>query len=278
MHAPDCSTRSTGADHQRGDTWCAMEVELGWNVIIILFFLAMLAGFVDALAGGGGLIVIPVMMLMGFPVLNVLATNKLQGSIGTLTSSLTMMRRGVITFRELRVPTLMSFVGACIGTALIQLIDPSVLDFLIPVVLLAIGLYFLLTPSAGQAERAARLGEKPFQYGVVPAIGFYDGFFGPGTGSFFSLANITLRGMHIVKASGAARLFNFASNVAAVLVFVVGGKILWLAGAVMIGGQIIGAVAGSLMAVRHGSKLIRPLIVLVCFIMVIRFLLQRFWV
>lgn len=81
-----------------------MEVELGWNVFLILFFVAMLAGFVDALAGGGGLIVIPVMMLMGFPVLNVLATNKLQGSVGTLASSLTMMRRGVIQFRELRVP------------------------------------------------------------------------------------------------------------------------------------------------------------------------------
>ncbi|WP_238534165.1 TSUP family transporter [Advenella kashmirensis] len=145
----------------------------------------MLAGFVDALAGGGGLIVIPVMMLMGFPVLNVLATNKLQGSVGTLASSLTMMRRGVIQFRELRVPALMSFAGACLGTVLIQMIDPSVLDFLIPLVLLAIGLYFLLTPSAGQTERAARIGAKPFELGVVPAIGFYDGFFGPGAGSFF---------------------------------------------------------------------------------------------
>ena len=254
-----------------------MDVELGWNIALILFFVAMLAGFVDALAGGGGLIVIPVMMLMGFPVLNVLATNKLQGSIGTLTSSLTMMRRGVINFRELRAPALMSFVGACLGTALIQMIDPSVLDFLIPIVLLAIGLYFLLTPSAGQAETAARMTRRPFEMGVVPAIGFYDGFFGPGTGSFFSLANITLRGMHIVKASGAARLFNFASNVASVLVFVIGGQVLWLAGAVMICGQIIGSVAGSLVAVRHGSRLIRPLIVLVCFAMVIRFLLQRFW-
>ncbi|HLU02368.1 MAG TPA: TSUP family transporter [Advenella sp.] len=254
-----------------------MEVELGWNVFLILFFVAMLAGFVDALAGGGGLIVIPVMMLMGFPVLNVLATNKLQGSVGTLASSLTMMRRGVIQFRQLRVPALMSFAGACLGTVLIQMIDPSVLDFLIPLVLLAIGLYFLLTPSAGQTERAARIGSRPFEYGVVPAIGFYDGFFGPGAGSFFSLANITLRGMHIVKASGAARLFNFASNVASVAVFIVGGQVLWLVGAVMICGQIVGSVSGSVVAVNHGARLIRPLIVVVCFAMVIRFLVQRFW-
>ncbi|WP_369806356.1 TSUP family transporter [Advenella sp. S44] len=188
-----------------------------------------------------------------------------------------MMRRGVINLRQLRVAALMSFAGACLGTALIQMIDPSVLDFLVPIVLLAIGLYFLFTPSAGQTERAARVGQKPFDFGVVPAIGFYDGFFGPGTGSFFSLANITLRGMHIVKASGAARLFNFASNVASVAVFVVGGQVLWLVGAVMICGQVVGSVSGSLVAVKHGSRLIRPLIVVVCFVMVIRFLMQRFW-
>ncbi len=254
-----------------------MDVELTWNILLILFFVAMAAGFVDAMAGGGGLIVIPVMMLMGFPVLNVLATNKFQGSFGTLTSSLTMMRRGVIRFRDIRLPALMSFIGACIGTAAVQLVNPRVLDFVIPVVLLAIGLYFLLVPSAGQTERAARMPEKPFVYGVVPVIGFYDGFFGPGGGSFFSLANITLRGMHIVKASGAARAFNFASNVASVAVFIVGGKVLWLVGMVMICGQLIGSVCGSIVAVNHGSRLIRPLIVVVCFAMVIRFLLERFW-
>ncbi|WP_261796483.1 TSUP family transporter [Pelistega indica] len=119
--------------------------------------------------------------------------------------------------------------------------------------------------------------EKLFNTTVVPGIGFYDGIFGPGTGSFFSLSNIALRGQQIVTATGNAKVFNFASNIAAVLVFVFSGKVVWLVGAVMICGQILGAYLGSLMVIKNGSKLIRPLVVIMCFLMVARYMYSKFW-
>ena len=100
--------------------------------------------------------------------------------------------------------------------------------------------------------------------------------FGPGTGSFFSLSNIALRGQQIITATGNAKVFNFASNIAAVVVFMIGGKVVWLVGGVMIVGQILGAYLGSLMVIKKGSKLIRPLVVIMCFLMVVRYLYGKF--
>jgi len=110
---------------------------------------------------------------------------------------------------------------------------------------------------------------------VVPGIGFYDGMFGPGAGSFFSMAGVALRGQNLVTATAHAKLLNFASNIAALAVFVAGGKVLWTVGAVMVAGQVIGAWAGSHAMVRGGAKLIRPVIVTVCFAMLGRYLWQK---
>ncbi|MFA5703647.1 MAG: TSUP family transporter [Advenella sp.] len=253
-----------------------MDLVVGPDILVILFFVAMLAGFVDTIAGGGGLITIPVLLLAQVPPINALATNKLQGSFGTLTSSLTMLRKRIVRFEDIWKPALLAFAGAALGTFIIQLVDVSVLDIVIPVVLVMIGLYFLFTPSAGKVERVPRMSARAFNCTVVPTIAFYDGIFGPGTGSFFSLANVALRGQQIIKATANAKVFNFASNVASVALFVLGGKVLWLIGGIMIVGQIIGAYAGSLMVISHGSKFIRPLIVLVCFVMVTRYLLEKF--
>ncbi len=253
-----------------------MDLIVGPDVLVLLFFVAMLAGFVDTIAGGGGLITIPVLLLAQIPPINALATNKLQGSFGTLTSSLTMLRKRIVRFEDVWKPALMSFMGAALGTIIIQMIDVSVLDIVIPVVLVLIGLYFLFTPSAGKLERVPRISARVFNSTVVPIIALYDGVFGPGTGSFFSLANVALRGQQIIKATANAKIFNFASNVASVMLFILGGKVLWLIGGIMIIGQIIGAYVGSLMVINHGSKFIRPLIVLVCFVMVTRYLLEKF--
>lgn len=255
-----------------------MELSFSWDALLVFFLAATLAGFIDSIAGGGGLIGIPVLLLSGLPAVNALATNKIQGMAGSFTASLTMIRKGVVNFKKIWFAAFMSFIGATIGTICVHYINVKMLDIVIPVVLVLIGLYFLLVPSVGAIEKKPRMSERLFNTTIVPSIGFYDGVFGPGTGSFFSLSNIALRGQQIVTATGNAKVFNFASNIAAVIVFLVSGKIVWLVGGVMIVGQILGAYIGSLMVIKNGSKLIRPLVVIMCFLMVVKYVHDKFFI
>lgn len=253
-----------------------MDIIFSWDMLILFFLVGTLAGFIDSIAGGGGLICIPVLLLAQIPPLHALATNKVQGVAGSLTASLTMIKKGVVKVNAIKYAVLMSFIGAALGTVCVHVIDVSVLDILIPIVLLVIGIYFLIMPTIGNVEKKPLISEKLFTTTVVPAIGFYDGILGPGTGSFFSLSTIALRGQSIVKSTGYAKLLNFASNIASVIVFVVSGKVVWVVGMVMICGQIVGAYFGSLMVIQKGGKLIRPLVVIMCFLMVARYLWEKF--
>ncbi|HEY4542549.1 MAG TPA: TSUP family transporter [Noviherbaspirillum sp.] len=252
-----------------------MDLVLSPELLLALFVAAGVAGFLDAIAGGGGLITLPVLLLAQVPPLNALATNKLQGSFGALTASLMVMRRGLVTLGEVRWLFIASLIGASIGAFAVQFVQTSTLDIVIPTVLICIGLYFLLVPGAGAVDRRPRLTPGPYRGVVVPGIGFYDGMFGPGAGSFFSLAGVALRGQNLITATAHAKLLNFASNIASLAVFIAGGKVLWTVGAVMIAGQIVGAWGGAHAMVRGGAKLIRPLIVTVCFVMLGRYLWQK---
>lgn len=252
-----------------------MDVTIGLRMLGVLFFAAMVAGFVDTVAGGGGLITLPMLLLAQVPPVHALATNKLQGCFGTMTSSYAMLRRRLVRWSGVRGLFAASLIGAALGTLAVQHIHEQALDVAIPVVLVVIGLYFLLAPGAGDIDRCPRIGEGSYRNAVVPFIGFYDGFFGPGTGSFFSLAGVSLRGQSLVRATANAKLLNFASNVASLTIFAVGGKVLWLVGGVMVVGQVLGAWLGSHAVVRGGARLIRPLIVLMCTAMVLRYAWQK---
>lgn len=252
-----------------------MDAGLSMETLGVLFAAATVAGFVDTVAGGGGLITLPMLLLAQVPPVHALATNKLQGCFGTLTSSYAMLRRRLVRWHQVRWLFVASLFGAALGTLAVQHVHAQALDVAIPVVLIGIGLYFLLAPGAGDVEGHPRIGAAVYRSGVVPAIGFYDGFFGPGTGSFFSLAGVSLRGQSLVTATANAKLLNFASNVASLAVFIIGGKVLWLAGGVMVVGQVIGAWLGSHAMVRGGARLIRPLIVVMCTAMVLRYAWQK---
>ena len=252
-----------------------MDIVLSPDVLALLFAAAAIAGFIDAIAGGGGLITIPVLLLAQLPPLHALATNKLQASSGSLTASLMVIRRGLVQLPEVRPLFISSLIGAGIGAFAVQFMQAQTLDVVIPVVLVAISLYFILAPNAGAVERHPRLGQAAYQGAVVPGIGFYDGMFGPGTGSFFSLAGVALRGQNLITATANAKVLNFASNIASLAVFITGGKVVWTAGAAMICGQVIGAWGGSHAMVRGGTRLIRPMIVTVCFVMLGRYAWQK---
>ncbi|OWW22268.1 TSUP family transporter [Noviherbaspirillum denitrificans] len=252
-----------------------MDFVLSPEILAMLFGAAAIAGFVDAIAGGGGLITIPVLLLAQVPPVHALATNKLQASSGSLTASMMVIRRGLVKVPEVRTLFIASLIGSAVGTLAVQFVNAKTLDVLIPFVLVGIALYFLLAPNAGAIDNKPRLTSSTYRGVVVPGIGFYDGMFGPGTGSFFSLAGVALRGQNLITATANAKVLNFASNIASLTVFILGGKVVWVAGGAMMCGQVLGAWGGSHAMVRGGTKLIRPMIVTVCVVMLGRYLWQK---
>lgn len=242
---------------------------------IFLFGAATLAGFVDAIAGGGGLITLPALLLTGVPNVASLATNKFQSSFGTFTASTTMIRKGVISIPEVKFGFLAAFIGGTSGAIVVRQVNSDALDNVIPVVLVVIAGYFLFNGTSSDIEREARLSDRAYQGAVVVPIGFYDGFFGPGTGSFFAMSGVSLRGLHLVRSTAFAKVMNFGSNVSSLLVFTISGDVWFKAGTVMLCGQIIGATVGSHTVLIGGTKIIRPLIVTVSVLMLVRFFLSR---
>jgi hypothetical protein len=252
-----------------------MDFIIQGDTLALLFFVALTAGFVDAMAGGGGLITIPVLLLIQLPPIMALGTNKLQGSSGSLTAAIAMLRKKQVRMADVWKPFVAAFLGAGLGTLAVQQINPKALDAVIPLILLGIGFYFLLAPNAGDVVSKPRLGNRLYRYVLVPIIGFYDGFFGPGTGSFFSLIGVSLRGQTLISATAVAKVLNFATNIASLILFIVSGKVIWLIGLVMVCGQVIGAYAGAHAAIKGGARVIRPVIVVVCFAMVGRYFWQK---
>jgi len=247
------------------------------ELLLILFAVAILAGLLDTLAGGGGLIALPALILSGVPPLAALGTNKLQGSMGTATATYMMLKNKRVEWQNVKQLMFLAFIGALVGTVAVQFINQTILSYVIPVVISFIGLYFLFSPTVSDQKRDAKISERHYQNLVMPTIGFYDGFFGPGTGSFFSMAGVSLRGYNIVSATATAKTLNFATNFASLIVFLIAGKIVWAIGLVMILGQIIGAWIGSHCLFSINPKYLRLLVVVMCFGMLIKYSHSMGW-
>ena len=245
------------------------------EIILFLGIIATLAGFIDAIAGGGGLITVPALLWVGIPPLNALATNKLQGCFGTVTASVNFWRKGLLTINQLKIPIVMTFLGAICGTWLVQNVSSDSLNTIIPWLLISFALFFAFSPKASDLDRHARLSIGAFGISTCSLIGFYDGIFGPGTGSFFMMALILILGFNITKATATTKLLNFTSNIASLAFFALGGHVLWLTGLVMGMGQMIGAWLGSQLAIKHGGKVIRPLLVISSVSLSIKLLLDN---
>lgn len=243
-------------------------MELSLQLMSLLFFVALVAGFIDAMAGGGGLLTIPALLLTGISPVSALATNKLQACAGSFSASVTMIKKGLAHPKRMTTALIMAFIGSSIGTVLVQLSPPDFLKSALPVVIFLVGIYTLFSPNLGKFQSTPRMSQKHYERSIAPLIGLYDGYFGPATGTFFSLSQVLLRGRDLVQATARAKLLNFATNIASLIFFVLGGQVVWLLGFVMMAGQIIGAYLGSHMVVKGGAKFIRPVIVVVCFCMV----------
>lgn len=222
------------------------------------------AGLVDAIAGGGGIISLPVLLSAGIPPHLALGTNKLQGSFGTLTASLNYSRKGLVAVKETVQGIIFTALGALAGTVTIQLMPADFLKQVIPVLLIVVFFYTLLSPKMGEKDGTARMPRGLFYSSAGLFLGFYDGFFGPGAGAFWMIALVMLCGMNLKKATAHTKIMNFTSNIMSLLVFVIGNNVLFIAGIVMGLGQVLGAFMGSNLVVVKRVSFVR-----VCFLAVV---------
>jgi uncharacterized membrane protein YfcA len=237
------------------------------ETILLLGLAGLAAGFVDAVVGGGGLIQLPALVvgLPGASPVQVLATNKLGGACGTTVSSLTYYRRVGPDPRTFLPLMLLAFVGSAAGAVVASLIPKSAFNPIVLVVLVVVGAYVLFKPSAGQITELRFAGRRhtfaAMAAGLV--IGFYDGALGPGTGSFFVFTLVGLLGYNFLESSAKARLANWATNVAALCVFVPQGAVLWKVGLVMGACNLAGSYVGARTAVARGAGFVRVFFVVV---------------
>lgn len=248
--------------------------EIANDVAVFLICAAFFAGFVDAIAGGGGLISVPALLLAGASPLEALATNKLQGTFGAGAAAVSYARAGHVRLRDQAGMAAISAIAGAGGAALAHLVPVDWLRVIMPVVLVAVALFFAFKPGLGDAPRHARLRPAMFAATAVPLIAAYDGVFGPGAGSFYMLAFVMLAGFGILKATAHTKLLNFASNVGALAVFANSGAMWWVAGFAMATAQIAGAALGARLAMRVGAGLIKPLLVVTSTAMALRLLWQ----
>ncbi len=242
------------------------------NLIPLLFIAGAVAGWIDSIAGGGGLITVPVLLGLGLPPSDALGTNKLQAVFGSGAATWHYGRAGLIDFRESTAGVMFTAMGAVLGAVAVQRLHPDFLRLVILFLLIAIALYFLLRPTLGDIDAHPRMQSATFHFVFGLALGFYDGFFGPGTGSFWAMAYVVLLGFNLTKATAHTKLMNFTSNAASLAMFLIGDKTQLMAGLVMGAGQLLGAQLGARMVVARGAKFIRPIFIAVALALSVRLL------
>lgn len=234
------------------------------------------AAFIDAIAGGGGLITVPAYLASGLPAHIALGTNKVSSSIGTVASSLKFARSGKVNKEMLKKLIPFSFIGAIIGVKTVVLIDSKYLYPIAIILLLVVLLYTLLNKKIGEENNFIDLTDNNIRNGRIMAvtIGFYDGFFGPGTGSFLIFALIKIFKLDFTNASGNAKFLNLTSNLASMFLFIYLGKVNFFysipIGIIM----IFGATLGAKLAVTKGTSFIKPMFLIVTTIVLIKMILE----
>jgi len=241
--------------------------ELGTTVVLLLALAALGAGFVDAVVGGGGLIQLPA-LLLGLPgasPVQVLATNKLASICGTTVASATYYRRVRPDPRTFLPLMALAFVGSALGAVVAFLIPRSAFDPIVLGALVVVGTYVVLKPDLGDRTALRFQGHRHTLMAMLTGlgVGFYDGALGPGTGSFFVFLLVGLLGYDFLEASAKARLANWATNLAALCVFVPQGEVLWDIGLVMGAANLAGGYLGARTAVARGSRFVRVLFIVV---------------
>jgi len=240
----------------------------------VLFCVGLIAGSVDAIAGGGGILTVPALLSFGFPAPLALGTNKFQSTFGSVSAVWHYSRGGLIDPRACRVGVSATLIGAFLGAWSVQHLNPLLLQAVIPWLLVGIVVYTALRPNIGQKDHPPRIGARPYfvVFGLI--LGFYDGFLGPGTGSFWTISMVALLGFNFLKATATTKVMNATSNVASLALFALGGMVNLKAGLAMGAGQLVGSRLGAHLAMTRGARFVRPIFLT----MVVAVLARLLWV
>ena len=237
------------------------------------------AGFVDAIGGGGGIISVPVYLLAGLPTHFALGTNKLSSCTGTSVSALRYLKNGYVNWKLALPSAVLAMAGSFVGNRIQLKVDERILKYVL-VVVLPLAAWALLRQKSlpereGQMPAARR---RAIVWTASFLIGMYDGFYGPGTGTFLLLVYCGLAKMDVRTASGNVKLVNFSSNIAALISALLAGKVLIWIGLIAAAFSIAGHYVGSGLAIRNGSRIVRPVILTVLLLLLVKVVLELFGV
>ncbi len=246
--------------------------EVSFDVLLLLLSAAFAAGFIDAISGGGGLITLPALLMAGAPPITALSTNKVQGLFGAASAAISYARAGHVNLRHQVGAAALAFLASLLGALLVSVLPTDFIRWLLPLLLVGIALFFATKKGLNDTDRLQRMTPLVFSLTLVPLCAAYDGLLGPGAGSFYMLAFVSLAGYGVLKATAHTKLLNFASNAGALLAFAVVAPPWVFTGLAMGGAQIVGAQFGARLAQRIGSRLIKPLLVLVSLILAAKLL------
>ncbi len=238
-------------------------MELAPEVLALLVLAAFVAGMVDAVAGGGGLITVPALLLAGLPPPAAIGTNKVQGIWGAGAAAIAYGRGGHVDLRAQAPVAGIAFLAAVAGASLVIVVPVDALRGALPYLLIGVAAFFALRPGLTDLDRAQRMGAGAFAATAVPMVAAYDGLLGPGAGAFYMIGLIALRGFGVLRATAHTKLLNFASNAGGLAVFAASGTVWWGVGLAMAAGQVAGATIGARLAMRAGARLVRPMVVAV---------------
>jgi uncharacterized protein len=247
-------------------------VTLPLSTILLLSLASLLAGVVDAIAGGGGLLTVPALLAAGLPADLALGTNKGQAVFGSGAALLRFARAGLVDGRMARVTFPAGLLGSLAGAALVLLVPPVVLRPVVLVLLVVVAVVLALRPAAPVPHAGATARARPLRVAaaIAAVVGAYDGFFGPGTGTFLIFGFVLFLGLRMQEASADAKVVNFASNLAAMALFATRGLVIWVVALPMAAGQFAGATLGAHLAVRGGDRLVRWVVLAVVAALVVK--------
>ncbi|WGV61129.1 TSUP family transporter [Brevibacillus brevis] len=247
-----------------------MEMDL--STIVLLAVFGFVAAFIDSTVGGGGLISLPALLGLGMPPYLALGTNKLAGTISSATSSYTFIKNGKFDKKLMLILFPVSLIGAYFGAKTVLFVPQEFLKVLVVIMMALIFVYTLFNKRFGQDSNYKGLTKFTLGIGIpfTFLIGFYDGFFGPGTGSFFVFLMVLLFGYDFVIAAGNGRTLNLASNISALFVFTMEGKVVFMTGLIMGIAMLLGANLGAKMAIKTGVRYVRPLFLVVSITLIVK--------
>ncbi|MCC0632984.1 MULTISPECIES: sulfite exporter TauE/SafE family protein [unclassified Clostridioides] len=245
-------------------------------VIIFLCIGGFIAAFVDSIAGGGGLISMPVLMAIGVPIHLAIGTNKFAASAGCISSAYRYAKSGKTNNELLKKLVPFTIIGSILGVKCVLSINENILNVLVVLMILIVAIYTFVSKNLGQEDRFEGINKKNLRLGMLMAfiMGFYDGFFGPGTGTFLAFGFIKIYGYDFLHASANTKILNLTSNVTSLLLFMINGQVYYKIAVLFALVMIIGAYVGAKVAIKNGSKMIKPIFLVMALFMVTKLMYQ----